>query len=245
MYLHGKYCNGIRWNGKHSQTDFRATVTSRDIGMPEKKRYLESVPYSNVTYDFSALYGAQTYNRRTLKYEFTISSKRGWKHLRSRVQAFINWLYEPQGTAELRDSTDPEYHFNAELVSAVPSFLLPNLAKIAVTFEADPYRIPNENQAYPIDPELFPDVNGYGLANASDAAIILIAAANIGSGDPSGLTPEQERRADANRDGVINVIDAALVEEFSAYCGATGHANDPAGWTAFLNRKQRRKPEVL
>lgn len=137
MYLHGKHCNGIRWNGKHSQTDFWATLTSRDIGMPEKKRYLESVPYSNVTYDFSALYGAQTYNRRALKYEFTISSKRGWKYLRSCVQAFVNWLYEPQGTAELRDSTDPEYHFNAELVSAVPSFLFPNIVMVQFEQPAD------------------------------------------------------------------------------------------------------------
>lgn len=242
MYLHGKYCNGIRWNGKHSQTDFRATVTSRDIGMPEKKRYLESVPYSNVTYDFSALYGAQTYNRRTLKYEFAISGRR---ELRSCVQAFINWLYEPQGTAELRDSTDPDYHFNAELVSAVPSFPYPNLAKITVTFEADPYRIPNDSLAYPVDPNLFPDVNGDGLANAPDAAAILEAAANIGAGELSGLTPEQERRADADRDGKITASDAALVLEFAAACGASEYTNDPAGWTAFLNKKQGRKKEVI
>ena len=49
--------NGITWLGLHSQLDFDATVTYRQLDLPEKDRVTDRVPYSNITYDFTALYG--------------------------------------------------------------------------------------------------------------------------------------------------------------------------------------------
>ena len=80
----------------------------------------------------------------------------------------------------------------------------------------------------------YPDVNDDGFCNSSDAQIIETAAAAIGAGDPSGLTHEQELRADADRDGTISASDAALVLMYASDVGA-GHREDSVGsWAEFL-----------
>lgn len=64
------------------------------------------------------------------------------------------------------------------------------------------------------------DVNLDKTVNASDAAHVLIAAAQIGASKPSSLTDEQEKLADVNGDGSINATDAALLLQYAAYIGA-------------------------
>ncbi len=44
---------GIFFNGKHSWYDFKAVISSSEKPPPEKNIVEETVPYSNVTYDFS------------------------------------------------------------------------------------------------------------------------------------------------------------------------------------------------
>ena len=89
--------------------------------------------------------------------------------------------------------------------------------------------------AIPISDCQYPDIDGNGRVTASDASLILAAAANIGAGRASGLTPEQENLADVNRDGKINAVDASLVLSFAADLGVGKYSNDLAGWTEFLN----------
>ena len=64
------------------------------------------------------------------------------------------------------------------------------------------------------------DVNGDSTVNASDAAQILIAAAAIGAGNPSGLTDVQITVADVNHDSIVNASDAAVVLIYAAAIGA-------------------------
>ncbi len=66
------------------------------------------------------------------------------------------------------------------------------------------------------------DLNSDGTVNATDAAILLIAAANTGSGSESGLTAEQEAAADLNGDGAFDASDAALILQYAAYTGSGG-----------------------
>mgnify|MGYP002857571121 CR=1 FL=1 len=89
--------------------------------------------------------------------------------------------------------------------------------------------------AIPVSDCRYPDVDGSGKVNASDASAILEAAANIGAGRPSGLTPEQELLADADCDGYITASDASLVLSFAASAGVGLYDNDLTGWTNFLN----------
>lgn len=101
-----------------------------------------------------------------------------------------------------------------------------------------PFILPDIDDVRKLDTVLFPDINGDGKADARDAGIIAEAAANIGAGNPSGLTPVQELLADANRDGIINSKDNALVLEFSAGVGSGWYVQSPASWEQFLKDKE-------
>ena len=94
------------------------------------------------------------------------------------------------------------------------------------------------------DAAYFPNINGGQRVTALDASDILKAAANIGAGEPSGLTPEQEVKADADRDGMITASDANLVLQFVAACGAGDYENTPDGWALFLNIHQGIKEKI-
>ena len=71
------------------------------------------------------------------------------------------------------------------------------------------------------------DLNADGVANASDAAKVLIAAAAAGAGGGFGLTDEQMQAADVNNDGTVNASDAALILIYSAAVGAGYHGTLP------------------
>ena len=78
------------------------------------------------------------------------------------------------------------------------------------------------------------DVDGSSTVNASDASVILIAAAAIGSGRGSTLTTAQKKAADVNSDGSINATDASIVLQYAAAVGA-GHTD--AKIEDFLGKK--------
>ncbi len=67
---------------------------------------------------------------------------------------------------------------------------------------------------------LLGDLDEDGQVNAVDAAMILVAAASVGSGGESGLTETQELAADVNGDGECNAVDAAEVLRYAAAVGS-------------------------
>ncbi|MDE6706720.1 MAG: hypothetical protein K2K06_01610 [Oscillospiraceae bacterium] len=240
--------NGISWQGLHSQLDFGATTTERQLQMPEKDRITDRVPYSSITYDFTSLYGTASYAERTLQYKFMISDEKDIRYLKERVEQFKRWLYEPVKKSALYDDTEKEYHFNAVCTSVSEKYTNGVIAEISATFMADPFKIPNatsELLAIPISDCRYPDLDGDGSVTATDATLILTASANIGSGLESGLTAEQALLADVDRDGKITARDAELVQTFSALCGAGFYTDDKDGWTKFLNYQLDRMAEVL
>ena len=64
------------------------------------------------------------------------------------------------------------------------------------------------------------DVTGDTIVNASDAALILNAAAKTGAGEASPLMEEQQSVADVNSDSAVNASDAALILQYSAASGS-------------------------
>ncbi len=66
------------------------------------------------------------------------------------------------------------------------------------------------------------DLNADNTVNASDAALLLTAAAAAGTGGASGLTEAQEAAADLNADGAFDAKDAALILQYAAYTGSGG-----------------------
>ncbi len=69
---------------------------------------------------------------------------------------------------------------------------------------------------------LLGDVNLDGKVDASDAADLLIALANVGAGAESGLTDAQTAAADADGNGTLNAGDAATILQYAAFIGAGG-----------------------
>lgn len=225
---------GIHFDGKHSWHEFHAVISACEKPVPEKKLVEETVPYSNVTYDFSCLNGKQTYKDRTLKYTFTLLSSA--RHIRQKYHDFVRWLYTPSERIPLRDDEEEGYHYLAKCTAISKPEYKGGTCKLTVTFTAYPLRIPDRPPViYTEETAPWPDVNFDGSVDAADAAMILAGVAEDGAGGYAPFTDEQKRRADANRDGSIDASDVALVLAFVSECGAGHYADSPQGWVQFLN----------
>lgn len=81
----------------------------------------------------------------------------------------------------------------------------------------------------------YPDIDGDGIITANDAQMVLEAYMNIRTGEPSGLTPEQENLADCDRDGYIDSTDASLIVRFYSGCQKGKYENNATGWTIYMS----------
>lgn len=132
---------GIKYLGKHSYTDLGITMApGREIGLPSKKKILVTVPFSNIEYDFSEVYGTQAYEPRTLKYPFNIQDTTKERMITKKTK-ILNWLMNSHGKQKLYDDVYPGYYFLAEIEGST-SFS-ENWADgiLTVTFKAYPFMI--------------------------------------------------------------------------------------------------------
>ncbi|WP_067725376.1 phage tail family protein [Oceanobacillus damuensis] len=108
---------GIKFLGKHSYNDFGVTMAKgKEIGIPEKKKIKVAVPFSNIEYDFSEIYGSQSYEPRSLSYPFNIYKPLpGKSQMNSKKTQIINWLMNSRGKQRLYDDAYPGYYFLAEV----------------------------------------------------------------------------------------------------------------------------------
>ncbi len=92
-----------------------------------------------------------------------------------------------------------------------------------------------EAEDFPYIEETLPlgDLSDDGIIDANDASMLLVAAANAGSGADSGLTETQIAAADLNADSQFDASDASLILMYAAYAGAGGEL-DLAGFLAQL-----------
>src|SRR5690554_4964114 len=109
---------GIKFLDKHSYADFNVTLApGKNIGLPNKEKTKVKVPFSNIEYDFSEVYGDQTYTPRPLTYPFNIyDPKKATKETMSLQKTkVINWLMGARGKRKLYDDAYPGYYFLAEV----------------------------------------------------------------------------------------------------------------------------------
>lgn len=135
---------GIKFDGKHSYNDMGYTMPAeRDIGFPSKEKIIVQVPFSNVEYDFSNLYGSQTYSSRQLKYQFNVLKQGNYTPQAMQVEKtkLINWLMNTSGRRKLYDDTIPGYYFLAEVESAADFQDDWETGTMTVTFRAYPFMI--------------------------------------------------------------------------------------------------------
>ena len=135
---------GIFFNGKHSYNDLGVTIADKDIGYPEKEKIKVKVPFSNVEYDFSSLYGDQTYTTRNLTYTINVIEKhRNMNTVQVNLieTKLSNWLMGTVGKQKLYDDSIPGYYYLAEVEGGLDFNELWNYGTLTVEFTAYPFMI--------------------------------------------------------------------------------------------------------
>lgn len=133
---------------KASYDDFEASVKERTITDGKKKEIKDSVPFSNVTYDFSAINGEIYWEEKELEYVFEITADTP-EELEEKKMAFKSWVMNVMG-AKLFDPFIRDYHFNATYSDIDVDDSEVEKATITVTFTAYPYMIANKAKVYTI-----------------------------------------------------------------------------------------------
>ncbi len=131
---------GIKFDGRHSYDDFGLTVAERNIGNPKKIKIKERVPFSNMIYDFSGIYGGQEYEERPLTYVFNVKDYKKIPLTMKKIQA-LNWLMNPNEKIQLFDDYIPGYYFLAEVEEAPDFDELRFHGRLTVQFTVYPFKI--------------------------------------------------------------------------------------------------------
>lgn len=134
---------GIKFNGKHSLTDYGVTMTpNRVIGRPSKEKTKRKPPHSNREYDYSRVYGGETYSNRPLVYSFNLVSRTKTAMSYEAIE-IVNWLMNSNGKQALEDDGIPGYYFLAEVESEADFQENWSDGVLTVEFTAYPFMIKN------------------------------------------------------------------------------------------------------
>ena len=129
-------------NGKKSYDDFDLYISERTISQPKKKSIKESVPFSNVVYDFSDINGEIYWEERTLKYVFDFAelSTEEMEKAKSKV---LTWLMNVHDT-DIYDPYIGDYHFRGSFESDSWSEDF-GAGALTINFSVYPYKISNSD----------------------------------------------------------------------------------------------------
>lgn len=131
-----------------SYDDHEASVKERAIKDGAKKEIKETVPFSNATYDFSAINGEVYWEEKELEYVFEILADSP-EELEDKKRAFKSWIMNVI-EAELHDPFILDYHFIATFNSIDVDDSEIEKATITVTFTAYPYMIADNVKLYQV-----------------------------------------------------------------------------------------------
>jgi len=169
-------------------------MKERSIGMPEKKEIKDTVPFSNKTYDFSAIDGEIYWEERKLEYIFECI-KGSPAELEEAKTVFSNWVMSVQ-EAKIYDPYIQGYHFVGTFDSIKYSDEKDTEKTTAtVTFMAYPYKISNLLKEYNFSLAISGEVSGTVLSHRmiptinSDVSIV-IEIDNTSYAIPSGETTD-------------------------------------------------------
>ena|SRR5690625_485279 len=144
---------GITFNNKHSFRDFELTIApGRNIGNPSKVKRKERVPYSNIDYDFSGIYGDQEYTERSLTYTFNVIDQHNYskEHFSIMKIEILNWLLGPNEKNKLTDDAIPGYYFLAEVENGPALEEREFDGTLTVEFIAYPFKISELEEGHDI-----------------------------------------------------------------------------------------------
>lgn len=210
-------------DGKKSYDDFNVYIGTRNISQPKKKSVKESVPFSNVVYDFSKLDGEIYWDERTLKYEFDIAEL-STEEMEIAKSKLLNWLLNVHDT-DIYDPYIGDYHFHGSYDSDswTEDF---EKGTITVSFSVYPYKISNKDNS--VVEELGLDgtgVNNATLENSGDGLIrsLKFDGASYQELEPTPDTPQEVEVIESvdvnvrNKNHLKNVVDYSW-EKLNSNC---------------------------
>lgn len=203
---------GIEFNGKHTYKDFGITLVEKDIGYPEKEKIKVKVPFSNVEYDFSEIYGEQTYTTRPLSYTLNVLDK----HIVNNTQRvnmietkLSNWLMNSSGKQKLYDDSMPGYYYLAEVESGLDFAELHNHGTLTVEFTAYPFMIAELSEGNDLwDPFNF-ELDIAQITDFNVNGTLEVVLYNVGT---PGLSPKIETSApmEVIKDGITYNVSSGI-----------------------------------
>lgn len=127
-------------NGLKSYDDFGVFISTRKISSPKKKSIKETVPFSNVIYDFSKMNGEIYWEERTLEYSFDIAEFTT-EEMEVVKSDLLSWLLNVQD-ADIYDPYIGDYHYHGSFDSDSweEDF---GAGTLSVSFTVYPYKIAN------------------------------------------------------------------------------------------------------
>lgn len=137
----------LRIGNIYSYDDFEASVSTRKIHHPKKKSVKDTVPFSNVIYDFSNINGEVYWEERTLEYVFEITADTP-NQLEELKANFSSWVMNIMNE-QLYDPFIKDYHFLATFdnISFEDDEAL-DKTTAKVNFTAYPYMIANTSKKF-------------------------------------------------------------------------------------------------
>lgn len=131
---------------KASYDDFEASVKERKITDGKKKEIKDSVPFSNVTHDFSAINGEIYWEEGQLEYVFEIIADSA-EELEDKKRLFCAWIMNVMEAA-LYDPFIRGYHFIATYDDMDVDDSEVEKSTITAKFTAYPYMISDVKRVY-------------------------------------------------------------------------------------------------
>jgi hypothetical protein len=150
----------------NSYDKFKASLSARRIKSPKKKAIRETVPFSNITYDFSAIHGELYWEEREIEYVFEMIADTP-EELESLKTAFAGWVMNIV-EQEIHDPFIPDYHYIGtfdDLEFEDDDGVEKTTA--TVTFMAFPYKIANSATVVRFDVGAGAELTGVIINNSS------------------------------------------------------------------------------
>lgn len=111
----------------------------------------------------------------------------------------------------------------AALMETISHYLYPSpTARLRSTADSTAHSFAESADVQFLDFSIIGDANFDGRNDSTDAAVLLLSAAELGATGESGLTAEQEITLDVNGDGRMDAVDGAWILRYAAYTGGGG-----------------------
>lgn len=138
------------FNNLKSFDDFELIISEVTIGNPSVNVISQTVPFMHGQYDFSSIYGGQSYSNRQIKMILFVDHLVDYSRTRLNIMydKIINWLFQSEMSTLKIDYV--EHTFQGRVISISEKQRFIDTESIEVTFDCYPFRISEYEEGHDI-----------------------------------------------------------------------------------------------